>query len=547
MNTLAESSLTSISTTTARRELLGWCGSMTWLFLMMYAYDVFIRDSMSFLEGGSWLQFFFMLLLALSIALFSYRFGRDPDSLGKIAFYSAPIAMGITIALGFISDQLFPAFYLLSAVLMAPVITRRVYGIIRTTEPTHRILSYMAGFSVSFLIFAVWIALSPLKEIALFVPALLCFPAWFRVRRNLTIPDGPPVIVVFRLAKWQIFTLAAAMVLFFCLASMGRMVLTLVFAGGGAEESNAALDALVAWVPAALVFLLYSVINDKGHERISFICFLGLSLLGSVFALLPGIPTSAVTLVLIITFCFGEMYVEFLAYTTPLYFLINAKKPVFIASIGCVLYLIMSALTWKIEIWLPKIFFELDIPLFVSLAVSTVIFILLVHFLFERHREKTLAAALYSILYNDDAEKTEPEAGLRSDKKNELFTPEEIDVAMLLIEGKMRSEITRSLHLSAEEANKRIGSIRSKVSNMGDPDPFIAAAIAEYKLTPRETDMLRCLRRKMSNAEVAAELFLAEETVRIHVRNLLKKLNVDARKGIAPWIEAFEKKKTSSG
>jgi len=173
----------------------------------------------------------------------------------------------------------------------------------------------------------------------------------------------------------------------------------------------------------------------------------------------------------------------------------------------------------------------------------------------EKCREKTLIAALHSILYKDMNESTlthidaqaethayaNVQAEVLTDIKNELFTPDEIDVALLLIEGKMRSEITRSLHLSAEEANKRITSIRNKVSNMGDPDPLIAAAITDYKLTSRETDMLRCLRRKMTNAQIANELFLAEPTVRIHIRNLLKKLKIDGRKDIAKWEEEFER------
>ena len=121
------------------------------------------------------------------------------------------------------------------------------------------------------------------------------------------------------------------------------------------------------------------------------------------------------------------------------------------------------------------------------------------------------------------------------------LTTEEINVALLLIEGKSRSEITRSLHLSSIEANNCFNSLRKKISAMGDSDPVIAAAITEYKLTRREVDILRCIRREMTNIEIAAELFLSEETVKTHVRNLLKKLKIASRKEIWTWEESLMK------
>jgi DNA-binding NarL/FixJ family response regulator len=128
-------------------------------------------------------------------------------------------------------------------------------------------------------------------------------------------------------------------------------------------------------------------------------------------------------------------------------------------------------------------------------------------------------------------------------KIDELFSPEEKDVAFLIMEGKMRSEITRSLHLTAAEADSRIHAIREKLNLMGDPDPLIAATITEYRLTRRETDMLRCLLRENSYAEIAAELFISEETIRIHVRSLLRKLKIDNRIDILAWAKLFAKSK----
>ena len=58
---------------------------------------------------------------------------------------------------------------------------------------------------------------------------------------------------------------------------------------------------------------------------------------------------------------------------------------------------------------------------------------------------------------------------------------------------------------------------------------FIAGKGQMEVLTPREREILQLLADGMSNVDVAAKLFISQETVKSHVRHILAKLEADTR------------------
>ena len=119
------------------------------------------------------------------------------------------------------------------------------------------------------------------------------------------------------------------------------------------------------------------------------------------------------------------------------------------------------------------------------------------------------------------------------------FTPDERVIALLLTEGLSQREISKKLNITATEVVLRVNAIREKVSGEIESNPVIDAVTRVYELTRREADVLSYLQRKAGNELIASELFLTEDTIRFHIRNLLKKLSIEKRAEIGKWLETY--------
>lgn len=78
-----------------------------------------------------------------------------------------------------------------------------------------------------------------------------------------------------------------------------------------------------------------------------------------------------------------------------------------------------------------------------------------------------------------------------------------------------------------------IEAVRAVAAGQRYLPPATAARLVEAmeseRLTPRELDVLALLAKGLRNREIAEELHLAEPTIKIHVNNLLRKLQVKDR------------------
>ena len=121
------------------------------------------------------------------------------------------------------------------------------------------------------------------------------------------------------------------------------------------------------------------------------------------------------------------------------------------------------------------------------------------------------------------------------------------------VEAALRSGVSGFL-LKVAPPERLIDAVRTVAHGGGLLDPSVTLRVIETfsaaptlpagsasrlaPLTEREKDVLRLLARGMSNAEIAAELYLGEATVKTHVSGILAKLGLRDR--VQAVVAAYE-------
>ena len=121
------------------------------------------------------------------------------------------------------------------------------------------------------------------------------------------------------------------------------------------------------------------------------------------------------------------------------------------------------------------------------------------------------------------------------------------------VEGALRSGVSGFL-LKVSPPEQLVAAVRTVASGGGLLDPSVTLRVIERfagaptprtvrsaaldALTERERDVLTLIARGLSNAEIAADLYLGEATVKTHVSNVLMKLGLRDR--VQAVVAAYE-------
>lgn len=73
-------------------------------------------------------------------------------------------------------------------------------------------------------------------------------------------------------------------------------------------------------------------------------------------------------------------------------------------------------------------------------------------------------------------------------------------------------------------------------------DPSLKKPNTDAALTDREHEILGCLADGMNNKTIARHLGISDTTVKVHIKNLLRKLNLTSRLEAAVWVHQHKPK-----
>lgn len=119
-----------------------------------------------------------------------------------------------------------------------------------------------------------------------------------------------------------------------------------------------------------------------------------------------------------------------------------------------------------------------------------------------------------------------------SDDEDDLFEAIKAGANGYLLKEISVEDVAESIKAVAQGESRITPSMASKLlvefnamAKRADERPQVPGPV----LTPREMEVLRLVAKGMSNRDIATELFISENTVKNHVRNILEKLHLHNR------------------
>ena len=87
----------------------------------------------------------------------------------------------------------------------------------------------------------------------------------------------------------------------------------------------------------------------------------------------------------------------------------------------------------------------------------------------------------------------------------------------------------KQLRLELQNYLLRIDEMQMKIEEKGDCSKFSEEKLRDFELSERETEVLKFIAQGYKNSEIAEKLFVSQNTIKTHIKNIYVKLDVKNR------------------
>lgn len=484
------------------KEWVGLLGAFFWFFSLMCSYD-------ERLMGGTAPLTVFMIVLAVSLFGFAVLADRREGIFRRLIFPIGFAGAALTASLGFVSGVFAQVSFCVIPALMAPVLCRRLYGVLVTVKPGRAARGYISAVSATIVLHLIWVLLPVPDGVRFGICAAMALLGLWRagsvpavgvngdgkVKNYVPAPaaqwpaggDHRSAMAAGALPK-GLFRRIAAAVLFLLLLSAFNLFCSFVHTAvvrGTYLEGD--LFAAAAYVLMPLSFLFFAWMSDRGMGRRGFLIGLGLVFAGCCVAVLPADSIWKAPLLLLGEF--GGTITEFTFLTAALMFFPTARRKYLAAVTGLILHTLLASLpSWLADLFMPASFLDPELTRgFVVFGAASAFVLVLLFFWLSEYGRVPMAASAPA----DRGETRGPDG------------PE--------VPGEQR---------------------------MVPAADCVSLFARKYDLTDRQAEILAALLEGGTSKEIARRLFVTEATVKFHVHNILAKTGFRNRAELAAALVA---------
>ena len=110
-----------------------------------------------------------------------------------------------------------------------------------------------------------------------------------------------------------------------------------------------------------------------------------------------------------------------------------------------------------------------------------------------------------------------------------VFASLQAGASAFLLKDAKENQLLAAIRIAAEGGSLFAPSVTRRLIGRFTAPPPVVDSAPLHKITDREREVLTLIARGLTNAEIAAELFISEHTTKTHVASLLQKLGLRSR------------------